>query len=331
MGPVLMRQKRYYEGERQQRNHDGERQQEEQRNYNGEQRIYEGKRQQRNYEDDDQHEDKQQRQEFSDAESVYSVGSSGDGDVVVIENVHETTSRGKRRCDAEQTEAKRMKRGEDSDALESTVRRIVDCVDLEKKPSRVAAIRQIVTEAMEANQEREFQRAQERKAERKRLAAELAAVKKLRQELEPLVAGRCADVMEGLQKGYAALAEDLANFIESQTPASRPQPTTPRPSSGRPSSSAEAPRPRPSPRSEAPRPSSSSSSSSSSSPRSPGAPRPSPSPRSPGAPRPSPSSSPGAATAAHTPTVHENPNYTSPTFQEQLADAQAQEREHVAV
>jgi hypothetical protein len=291
MGPVLMRQKRYYEGERQQRNHDGERQQEEQRNYNGEQRIYEGKRQQRNYEDDDQHEDKQQRQEFSDAESVYSVGSSGDGDVVVIENVHETTSRGKRRCDAEQTEAKRMKRGEDSDALESTVRRIVDCVDLEKKPSREAAIRQIVTEAMEANQEREFQRAQERKAERKRLAAELAAVKKLRQELEPLVAGRC------------------------------------------PSSSAEAPRPRPSPRSEAPRPSSSSSSSSSSSPRSPGAPRPSPSPspRSSGAPRPSPSSSPGAATAAHTPTVHENPNYTSPTFQEQLADAQAQEREHVAV
>jgi hypothetical protein len=236
-----------------------------------------------------------------------------------------------------------MKRGEDSEALESTVRRIVDCVDLEKKPSRVAAIRQIVTEAMEANQEREFQRAQERKAERKRLAAELAAVKKLRQELEPLVAGRCADVMEGLQKGYAALAEDLANFIESQTPASRPQPTTPRPSSGRPSSSAEAPRPRPSPRSEAPRPSSSSSSSSSSSPRSPGAPRPSPSPRSPGAPRPSPSprssgaprpspsSSPGAATAAHTPTVHENPNNTSPTFQEQLADAQAQEREHVAV
>jgi hypothetical protein len=222
-----------------------------------------------------------------------------------------------------------MKRGEDSEALESTVRRIVDCVDLEKKPSRVAAIRQIVTEAMEANQEREFQRAQERKAERKRLAAELAAVKKLRQELEPLVAGRCADVMEGLQKGYAALAEDLANFIESQTPASRPQPTTPRPSSGRPSSSAEAPRPRPSPRSEAPRPSSSSSSSGA--PRPSSRPRPSPSPRPSGAPRPSPSSSPGAATAAHTPTVHENPNNTSPTFQEQLADAQAQEREHVAV
>jgi hypothetical protein len=144
----------------------------------------------------------------SEGESVNAV----DSDV----ELEETKAQNKRRrAGDERAEPKRARTGGLAAALEAAMRRIVDCMDQEKKTHRVLEIRRVLMQFQdETKEERARERAQ------------------LRKDLERQVLQQCTTTLRKLQKGYADMlkcVESMQRQSSIEPSQARPKPTDPQP------------------------------------------------------------------------------------------------------